>query len=109
VLNGVNGCQTLARSRLSGGGEDVGVGNGANGGATSIAPARAQPLMPPLLTPREPGHGETLLVLTSLEPGSVPPHAPHGLGPSARTVYQTTKNCIRQAWPTLMQATNHTL
>jgi hypothetical protein len=61
------------------------VSNDANGEevtlgvAPSIAPARAQPPVPPLLTPHEPSRGETLLALTSLETGSVPPHVPHGV------------------------------
>jgi hypothetical protein len=35
--------------------------------------------------------------------------APRGPGPSAGAIYQTTKNCIRQVWPALVQATNHIL
>jgi hypothetical protein len=64
------------------------------GVAPSITPARAQPPASPLLAPREPGRGETLLALTSLETGSVPPHVPHGPDPSAHAVNQTTENCI---------------
>jgi hypothetical protein len=65
--------------------------------------------VPTHLAPREPGPGKMLMELASGEPGSREPFAPRGLVPASCLGYQTWHTGIAQAWPALVQATNHAL